>query len=763
MRSLSSAGADILTKHSINSLLEQRQDFLSRRNETTDELISTLNDPPLALNDFLGFGKSTANPLLLGTNVDTLSTSMAAYTPLTPSSSQSSASPGTMSANSFDIFQFENVAQNNTPLKVFQRNISFDCSAPLSPSTPTSIYNRSFLNSPLVSDGSNSSSANGLSVDSIPLMYRNSFVSGGIGGCLSNSRSNSPESQNSNQSNVEHNLIDMINLLSVADNESQIALHQQQQQLSTQLSSSTSQNQFSPLSTQSQHLLSPLQFDQQLSLGQQQQQPSTTSLNSLGNVNNMSGFATNLFDEQQLQNFDALTAVDLELSKLQNMQAFNTLKLLQAQSQQVPLLNHLLQGYSNGMNQLKGLPQAQAQPQSAAAADAHLDRVAKFYRSSAALYDATCTWSGQLPPRSHRMLNYSPKVFLGGIPWDISEQSLIQIFKPFGQIKVEWPGKEQQAAQPKGYVYIIFESDKQVKALLSACVLQVDDSQSGGIYYFKISSRRIKAKDVEVIPWIIADSNFVKSTSQKLDPTKTVFVGALHGKLTAEGLSKIMDDLFDGVLYAGIDTDKYKYPIGSGRVTFNNNRSYMKAVSAAFIEIRTAKFTKKVQVDPYLEDSLCSICGVQHGPYFCRELSCFRYFCRACWQWQHSSDGVKNHKPLTRNSKSQMLLGIGPAASTASLSASSSTPQSQQQQQLQSHHTSQQQQQQQQQQQLQAHQNHLSGGYQLEQAHQHQTNSHLHRLNQLQQQQQQHRTTSPQLMFQLNHQQQQQNQQQSIF
>lgn len=43
MRSLSSAGADILTKHSINSLLEQRQDFLSRRNETADELITALN------------------------------------------------------------------------------------------------------------------------------------------------------------------------------------------------------------------------------------------------------------------------------------------------------------------------------------------------------------------------------------------------------------------------------------------------------------------------------------------------------------------------------------------------------------------------------------------------------------------------------------------------------------------------------------------------------------------------------------------------
>ena len=34
---------------------------------------------------------------------------------------------------------------------------------------------------------------------------------------------------------------------------------------------------------------------------------------------------------------------------------------------------------------------------------------------------------------------------------------------------------------------------------------------------------------------------------------------------------------------------------GSGRVTFNNSKSFMKAVSAAFVEIKTAKFTKKVK------------------------------------------------------------------------------------------------------------------------------------------------------------------------
>ena len=91
----------------------------------------------------------------------------------------------------------------------------------------------------------------------------------------------------------------------------------------------------------------------------------------------------------------------------------------------------------------------------------------------------------------------------------------------------------------------MFDDEEHVPHLLSQC------SYNNSAWYFKISSRRMRSKEVQIIPWVLADSNYVRCPSQRLDPQKTVFVGALHGMLNAEGLAHIFNDLFGGVVYAG--------------------------------------------------------------------------------------------------------------------------------------------------------------------------------------------------------------------
>ena len=41
--------------------------------------------------------------------------------------------------------------------------------------------------------------------------------------------------------------------------------------------------------------------------------------------------------------------------------------------------------------------------------------------------EPTYTWSGQLPPRNYKNPIYSNKIFLGGVPWDITEGKELHI------------------------------------------------------------------------------------------------------------------------------------------------------------------------------------------------------------------------------------------------------------------------------------------------------------------------------------------------
>lgn len=324
-----------------------------------------------------------------------------------------------------------------------------------------------------------------------------------------------------------------------------------------------------------------------------------------------------------------------------------------------------------------------------------IETAAKKYRCAAQVSEATCCWKGKLPPKQYKTpIVYSTKVFVGGLPWDITEDDIVKEFGVFGPCRVEWTNKEkfnllssaqvqtdydtnqynrqnrsmsnlhkinqpnqQQNQDPlnsskhrlsPGFAYVIYESEYSVRSLVGNCIEDYQNGRDRVEYYFKISTRRVRNKEVQIIPWILADNNFALCTPKELDPKKTVFVGNLHGTMTARDLAHIMNELFGCVVYAGIDIDKLKYPIGSGRVTFSHQQNFMRAVRAAFVDIQSSKFSKRIQIDPYLEDVQCCSCYNDKGIYFCRDFQCFNYYCGQCWDKQHSYNQLGNHKPLMR-------------------------------------------------------------------------------------------------------------------
>jgi len=246
---------------------------------------------------------------------------------------------------------------------------------------------------------------------------------------------------------------------------------------------------------------------------------------------------------------------------------------------------------------------------------------------------------------------FSRKVFVGGLPPDIDEEEIIAHFQRFGPLIVDWPHKQESKSYfpPKGYAFLIFTYERSVQDLIDECV--IDDSK----LYMCVSSPSMKDKAVQIRPWLLADSDFVMDGSQPLDPRKTIFVGGVPRPLRAVELAMIMDRLYGGVCYAGIDTDpELKYPKGAGRVAFSNQQSYIAAISARFVQLQHGDIDKRVEVKPYvLDDQLCdecagARCGGKFAPFFCANVTCLQYYCETCWGSIHSRAGREYHKPLVK-------------------------------------------------------------------------------------------------------------------
>ncbi|KAH3802995.1 cytoplasmic polyadenylation element-binding protein 2-like isoform X2 [Dreissena polymorpha] len=254
-------------------------------------------------------------------------------------------------------------------------------------------------------------------------------------------------------------------------------------------------------------------------------------------------------------------------------------------------------------------------------------------------------------PGCERVERFSRKVFVGGLPPDIDEEEITLAFRRFGPVVVDWPHKAESKSYfpPKGYSFLLFQDEVSVQSLIEACI--VDDDK----LYWCVSSPTMKNKPVQIRPWNLSDSDFVMDGSQPLDPRKTIFVGGVPRPLRAVELAMIMDRLYGGVCYAGIDTDpELKYPKGAGRVAFSNQQSYIAAISARFVQLQHGDIDKRVEVKPYvLDDQMCdecqgARCGGKFAPFFCANVTCLQYYCENCWAQIHARPGREFHKPLVK-------------------------------------------------------------------------------------------------------------------
>lgn len=62
------------------------------------------------------------------------------------------------------------------------------------------------------------------------------------------------------------------------------------------------------------------------------------------------------------------------------------------------------------------------------------------------MIEPSCTWSGQLPAKKHCNPTYSCKVFLGGVPWDITECK-------YNTLGHEWFHQYEKTSQFPAFTY----------------------------------------------------------------------------------------------------------------------------------------------------------------------------------------------------------------------------------------------------------------------------------------------------------------------
>ncbi|CAF3950614.1 unnamed protein product [Rotaria sordida] len=164
-------------------------------------------------------------------------------------------------------------------------------------------------------------------------------------------------------------------------------------------------------------------------------------------------------------------------------------------------------------------------------------------------------------------------IFLGGIPHDLNPRDLQECLESFELVRLEWPDMGNMSMHRYssnitiGFAYTVYETEESIHEILHICSTKTDRSLDDGrceyyldVYNQRTISRRKNLNDsVEDSQWL-PEGNSYGSWKQRLDSNeclnRTVFVGALHGMMTAYAVARICQELFEDIEYAALDTDR---------------------------------------------------------------------------------------------------------------------------------------------------------------------------------------------------------------
>ncbi|KAM3727788.1 Cytoplasmic polyadenylation element-binding protein [Dirofilaria immitis] len=251
---------------------------------------------------------------------------------------------------------------------------------------------------------------------------------------------------------------------------------------------------------------------------------------------------------------------------------------------------------------------------------------------------------------------FSRKVFIGGLPPDVSADSISLFFEQFGPNKVDWPHRKCTGGDtpPNGYAFVVFISDRSVEYLVSRCTYKQ------GKLNIVLKSGTKDIKMVQVRPWALSDQVYRVINELPLSDRYSVFIGGVPRTTTASELAMLLQQTIGDVVYVSLEVDAdTKYPKGAAQVVFDSRESYLTAIAMRLITLTTIDQVKEIEIKPYLMDcTQCEMCNLVNARHLCPELCCLIYLCESCWTEVHKRRGLLHHRPMTKTKPGSPLRSI---------------------------------------------------------------------------------------------------------